>query len=95
MPDLIIKEQHLNEQLKNKISISLGWKEFVDDTTQELIGDEYPQIANPITRDLFLSQAIVQEIMFTIIKRGREMMINKAKEQIDKINNGDFDNLII
>lgn len=95
MPNLVIKEQYLSEEVKNKISIALGWTPEVEDTEAELVGDEYPIIPNPISRDDFLSLAIVQEITSTIVRRGREVMVNQAKAQIDKINHGEFDNLIM
>lgn len=95
MGNLIINETLLSNEVKTKLAIALGWTPEVEDTSQEIQGDTYPIIENPISRDDFLATAIVQEIMTTIIRRGREKMILSINEQIDKINNGDLDHLII
>lgn len=95
MADLIIPDTILSEELKNKISTSLGWTPKIEDTTQPLEGDNYPLIDNPITRDMFLGQAIVAEITSSIIRRGRAYLIQGHNAEIDKITNGDFDSLIL
>ena len=95
MADLIIKESDLSEQIKQGISIALGWTEQIEDVDAEIIGDNYPLIDNPISRDVFLSMAIAQEIKSTIIQKGRQTLIDEAQAKINKVNHGEFDKFFI
>lgn len=95
MADLIIPDTILSEEFKDKISTSLGWTPEIEDTTQPIEGDSYLLIQNPVSRDMFLGHAIVSEITSAIIRRGRDLLIQKHDSEIDKINNGDFDSLIL
>lgn len=95
MSNLTIPDSILSEEFKDKISISLGWTEEIEDTTAELEGDNYPLIKNPLTRDVFLSYAIYEEIKSSIIRRGREKLVNESKSLINKINEGLFDETIL
>ena len=95
MGNLIIPDTILPEEFKDKISTSLGWTPEIEDTTQPIDGDSYPIIENPVTRDMFLGHAIVAEITSAIIRRGRDFLIQNHDSEIDKINNGDFDSLIL
>lgn len=95
MAELIINDKDLSEDLKNKIALALGWTEKIENTEGELDGDNYPIINNPVTRDVFLSNAISKEIKSTILRRGRKMLIMKSEQEIDKVNAGNYDHLIL
>ena len=64
---------------------SRGWTPKVEDTTQELIGDEYPLIDNPIPIESFLSGIIEHFIGEVVLNEIREKSINNIDSLHDKI----------
>ena len=76
-----------------------GWKPFIEDTTQELVDDEYPKIPNPVTYQEYISviaPAYLSEIVRTA---GRQQVIDNFQSiyetVVANVRSGSFDDLIL
>jgi len=95
--------ENLNIQMETPIAMGLaiarGWTPTVDDTTKELIGDEYPQVPNPITYQKFLEGFIPQYIQEFVLMEGREKVIAEFESMkaniFDSVKKGSFDSFIL
>lgn len=95
---MIIDINLTNEQVK-LLAKKLGWEEQIEDTSQELEGDSYPLIDNPITAEQFAAEAANFLISEKLNIALRSELINTVKnlhnQVIEQINSGTFDPLIM
>ena len=76
-----------------------SWEPTVEDTTQELVGDEYPRIPNPVSLSQVASDVIQDFLSDWVLQEGRTRVLNeidsiKAKLD-DRLEAGVFDDLIM
>ncbi len=94
---------NLNIELDEAVIIGLaksrGWTEFVDDTQAELVGDEYPQIANPVTAIQFSQQVAQEFIKQHVLSVGYKLIVGRYESIFSSIEgaikSGSFDQLIL
>ena len=93
----------INFELEDAIGMALafsrGWRPTIDDETQAMVGDEFPQIPNPITPEQFIEKIIPPFVSELILNEGRNQVINNFtsifKRVEDQVANGAFDSLIL
>ena len=64
---------------------SKGWAATIEDTSQELDGDEFPQIANPVPIESYLASICEQFISEYVLVEIRNSTINNISSLHDKI----------
>lgn len=81
------------------VAISRGWTPTIDDTSVEMIGDDYQQKENPVSAVQFLEGYLPAFIREYVLTEGRKNVINgfeSISESIKhRVNSGDFDDLIL
>lgn len=89
----------LDDPIAFALAVSRGWSPTVDDTSQEMVGDEYPQIENPISVEEFIATIIPPFVQDLIVDQGRSQVISGFRSIFnsveDQVLNGAFDQLIV
>jgi len=89
----------IDDAVAYAIAVSQGWSPTVEDTTQELVGDNYPLIPNPVTIQMFMAQLIPSFITSTVVAAGRTKVLNDFSSIYDglehSVKKGDFDSMIL
>lgn len=100
MAEKIIFE--MESSLLQAVAVANGWSPMVDDTEltiEEIDGDEFPQIPNPLTYQVFLQGFIPQFIESFVREEGRKKVLGNlnsiADVAKDQVNKGAFDELIL
>ena len=95
--------ENITIQLETSIAIALavsqGWTPTVEDTSQPLDGDDYPQIPNPVTYQDFIAGVAPAYLTEIVKNKGRQNVIDNFKSIYDTVINdvatGKFDAMIL
>lgn len=92
-------EIDLKPEVAQILAIARGWVPLIDDETQPMIDDQYPQIPNPITFEQHIQEIIPPFVEDYLIIAGRKEVISGFEGILDRIkhsiNSGTFDKLIL
>ena len=81
------------------LAMSQGWLPMIEDQSQEMVGDEYPKIPNPVTYQQFIEQ-IAPAYLENIVKTGgRSTVIDNLtsiyETVVSSVRNGNYDEKIL
>ena len=83
-----------NEQIQ-LLAEKLGYKSQVEDTSQELDGDSYPLIDNPVTLQQFAEGLVNNTLTDMVLDRLRseasDFLTNEYNKLTENIARGDYD----
>ncbi len=89
----------LPQQLALALAVSRGWTPTIDDETQEMVEDNYPQIPNPVSHIQYLESYIPGFIQEYVLNEGRAQVVaqfDSIGESIkSQVSNGTFDAMIL
>lgn len=90
---------NLKTSVGQMVAISKGWSPKIEDTTQEIVEDNYPLIPNPISYIQFLQELIPQFIEEYVLEEGRKLILNDlisiSEAALSKVKTGLFDEMIM
>ena len=89
----------LGDALAYGLAVARGWTPTVDDTSQPLDGDNYPQIPNPVSMPAYLSGVISAYVAEYVLNQGRKNVVTEFQSIFntveDQVKTGAFDALIL
>ena len=81
------------------LAFGRGWRPFVEDTSQEMDGDSYPMMPNPVTFEQHASavaKGFMQEyVLGEARKRARDEFTSIYDAIEDRLKKGHFDALLL
>lgn len=90
---------NLKTNVGQMVAFSKGWSPTIEDTTQEMVEDNYPLIPNPISHTQFLQELIPQFIEQYALEEGRKLILNDlisiSEAALFKVKTGLFDEMIM
>ena len=75
----------IEDRYAKAIASAKGWKPTIDDTSKEIEGDEYPQIPNPVSYQVFLSVLIPEFIHDFVMREGQQALVAEFTSIADRI----------
>ena len=89
----------LSDAIIGALALSRGWQPTVDDTEQEMDGDNYPQKPNPVTAVKFV-EFLAPEFITEVVKQGaRERLMTEFSGifgQVEhQVKHGAFDQMLL
>lgn len=89
----------LDDTMAYILASSNGWSPTIEDTSQEMIDDVYPLIANPISAQDFLEKFIPDYISGYVVKEAENKMkdeiTSKYNSIVDAIQRWEFDEMLL
>lgn len=89
----------VEDSIAYAMAVGRGWAPTIDDESQELEGDSYPQIPNPVSFKQFVSGLATVTITEYVLNAGREALLTDFKNTFNnlenQIRNGAFDQLLL
>lgn len=89
----------VEDSIAYALAIGSGWVPQIEDTEQELIGDNYPLVANPITAQMFVTGVVSSFLKDHVLREGRKRVVaefDSIHASVNyKVTSGTFDALIL
>jgi len=89
----------VEDSIAYALAVARGWSPTIDDETQDMDGDNYPQVPNPVTFQQFVSEVATETITEYVLSGGRDVLITQFKSTFNnlesQIKSGTFDQLIL
>lgn len=81
------------------LATSQGWQPMIEDTSADLVGDEYPQIPNPVSLAEFIESFAPGYITAAVLRQGRQAVsdnfVSIHNKIDDQLKGGAFDSMIL
>lgn len=81
------------------LAVARGWTPTIEDITQEMVGDEYPHIANPVPYTAYVSVVVSKFLEDYVLNAGRNQILQEFSSKFatveDRVKAGAFDALLL